>query len=131
MVSWLVHVVELRNIPFPFHHGLPGKMIGPDRFTHIATVCDEALLKLSQAEKINELVKQLEEKDDKIDDLLIRLGQEIAKLPNYSDLTVERAHRLCVARDKRIDLLTKKLGQKEHPGTESTGASKTDAEPQA
>ena len=82
-------------------------MLGPARFSHIENVVVDALRGLQLTEKLAEL-RTL---DCQVMDLCIQLRQSLPMPQTYVDMTIEKADRLLLARDKRIGLLQQKLNE--------------------
>lgn len=89
---------------------LAGIMLGPDRFKHIRTVTLQALTLLSAALNLPTLLKKLRALDAEIS-LLAPPPTSPRKAETYEGITEERAERLVLARDKRLELLRRVKGK--------------------
>lgn len=78
---------------------LKGIMLGPDRFRHMQTVTRQVLQRLSKTINLPGLMKQIRALDVEIGTLAT-----VSK-PIYMDMTEEKAQRLVIARQKRLEFL--------------------------
>lgn len=93
-------------------------MLGPRRFNDISKVTLEALYRLRDAEELQRLKKELEDKDEEIIDLLSKLNRLEGKAtlsspdkPSYDDMQLDlaKAKRLVAARELRLKNLAGRL----------------------
>lgn len=86
-----------------------GSMLGPRRFDDIAQVATSALYRLRDEEEAQECRKELEEKDNEIQGLLVSLSQLTGKAPpsaapiqDYDSADLAKVKRLLAARKLRL-----------------------------
>lgn len=94
-----------------------GSMLGPRRFDDIAQCATGALYRLRDDEEVQELKKQLEDKDDDVQQLLTALNQlqgkaaPTALAADYENLDLAKAKRLLAARTLRLSNLQTQLNK--------------------
>ncbi|CDZ96480.1 Uncharacterized conserved protein [Phaffia rhodozyma] len=86
-----------------------GEMLGPIRFHHIQTTSTESVTAHMSLADLHPLLLELEARDSVITDLRGKLSAPTPKAADYSDLTLEKAQRLLVARSKTIEQLHKRV----------------------
>lgn len=92
-------------------------MLGPVRFNHINQVATQALERLSHVLSVTPLIARLTSLDREISEFtqtpnVSTKGKALAG-PEYEGMPLEKLERLCLAREKRLELLKKKFRQEE------------------
>ncbi|GAA5820134.1 hypothetical protein JCM11491_003305 [Sporobolomyces phaffii] len=94
-----------------------GILLGPVRFHHIRHVANQALERLAHALAVPPLLARLAELDVEISHFTpptaTATGGGGGRGNEYAGMPVERLERLCLAREKRLDLLQKKFRAEE------------------
>ncbi|GAA5868455.1 hypothetical protein JCM3774_005386 [Rhodotorula dairenensis] len=93
-----------------------GIMLGPVRFAHMRKCASQALSRLLDAQRLPQLLSQLEELDREIEShspATVSPAASGRSSSKYAKLDVAKAERLVAAREKRLELLRKKQREEE------------------
>ncbi|SCV68202.1 BQ2448_323 [Microbotryum intermedium] len=108
------HSTQKRVVAHHRDRSATGIMLGPDRFRHISTVTTQALVALTSATALTQLLTQLHTLDDEISTLTQSSSSPLKPMrPDYSSLDLVKAQRLVMAREKRLELLRRKKEEEE------------------
>ncbi len=91
-----------------------GELLGPVRFEHIENAARASLQEHMKREEVDEFRQRIQYLDRKISQAKTRLQVEgvvggAEEVNEYADLTVEKAQRLCLARQKALEVLQKRV----------------------
>lgn len=89
-----------------------GELLGPVRFEHIENAARAALEEHMAKEEVDEFRQRIQHLDRKIAQAKAGAGGNVEDadiVPDYADLTIERAQRLWLARQKALDALLKRV----------------------
>lgn len=93
-----------------------GELLGPVRFEHIENAARAALEEHLAKEEVDEFRQRIQHLDRKIAQAKAGTMGDVAHkgaVPDYADLTIERAQRLWLARQKALDALLKRVASQE------------------
>ncbi|KAJ1017762.1 hypothetical protein NDA16_005080 [Ustilago loliicola] len=101
-----------------------GELLGPVRFDHIENAARAAVQQHMSKEEIEEFRQRIQHLDRKIASTkakLQRSEEAVADLQvdKYEDLTMERAQRLWLARQKALDALQKRMANQSAPASQA------------